>query len=85
MNKFQNNTGSDLGRTDLGGNHGSVGVGGGPSASSIVQSSCSSSSSNIMAPSSYMEEQRITLVVDNTRFVVDPSIFTQYPNTMLGR
>jgi len=30
-------------------------------------------------------EDRITLVVDNTRFVVDPSIFTQYPNTMLGR
>ncbi|CAG7722160.1 unnamed protein product, partial [Allacma fusca] len=38
-----------------------------------------------LVPSSYMEEQRITLVVDNTRFVVDPSIFTQYPNTMLGR
>jgi hypothetical protein len=23
--------------------------------------------------------------VDNTRFVVDPSIFTAQPNTMLGR
>lgn len=27
----------------------------------------------------------ITLVVDETNFVVDPEIFKQYPNTMLGR
>ena len=27
----------------------------------------------------------ITLVVDDTRFVVDPEIFKQHPNTMLGR
>lgn len=30
-------------------------------------------------------EDRITLVVDNTRFVVDPCVFVQHPNTMLGR
>ncbi|XP_060808561.1 BTB/POZ domain-containing protein 10 [Amyelois transitella] len=30
-------------------------------------------------------EERITLVVDNTRFVVDPAHFTAHPNTMLGR
>ncbi|KAL1456594.1 hypothetical protein WDU94_001313 [Cyamophila willieti] len=30
-------------------------------------------------------EERVTLVVDNTRFVVDPALFTAYPNTMLGR
>lgn len=30
-------------------------------------------------------EDRITLVVDNTRFVVDPAQFTAHPNTMLGR
>ena len=30
-------------------------------------------------------EERVTLVVDNTRFVVDPTLFTAYPNTMLGR
>ncbi|GAB6023866.1 hypothetical protein CHUAL_008604 [Chamberlinius hualienensis] len=30
-------------------------------------------------------DDRITLVVDNTRFIVDPAIFTQHPNTMLGR
>lgn len=29
-------------------------------------------------------EDRITLVVDNTRFVVDPAQFTAHPNTMLG-
>ncbi|XP_030019682.2 LOW QUALITY PROTEIN: BTB/POZ domain-containing protein 10 [Manduca sexta] len=30
-------------------------------------------------------DDRITLVVDNTRFVVDPAQFTAHPNTMLGR
>lgn len=30
-------------------------------------------------------EERVTLVVDNTRFVLDPALFTAYPNTMLGR
>ncbi|CAG9855617.1 unnamed protein product [Phyllotreta striolata] len=30
-------------------------------------------------------EDRVTLVVDSTRFVVDPAIFTAHPNTMLGR
>ncbi|XP_068595411.1 BTB/POZ domain-containing protein 10-like [Brachionichthys hirsutus] len=29
--------------------------------------------------------ERVTLVVDSTRFVVDPAIFTAQPNTMLGR
>ena len=29
--------------------------------------------------------ERITLVVDDTRFVVDPEIFRVQPNTMLGR
>lgn len=29
--------------------------------------------------------ERVTLIVDNTRFIVDPSIFTAQPNTMLGR
>ncbi|XP_060521118.1 BTB/POZ domain-containing protein 10 isoform X2 [Cylas formicarius] len=30
-------------------------------------------------------EDRVTLVVDSTRFVVDPSLFVAHPNTMLGR
>ncbi|XP_061420445.1 BTB/POZ domain-containing protein 10 isoform X1 [Lethenteron reissneri] len=29
--------------------------------------------------------ERVTLIVDSTRFVVDPGIFTAHPNTMLGR
>ncbi|XP_051035542.1 BTB/POZ domain-containing protein 10-like [Phodopus roborovskii] len=31
------------------------------------------------------KSEPVTLIVDNTRFVVDPSIFTAQPNTMLGR
>ena len=31
------------------------------------------------------DEEKITLVVDGTRFVVAPSIFTSKPDTMLGR
>lgn len=30
-------------------------------------------------------EDRITLLVDNTRFVIDSSLFAVHPNTMLGR
>lgn len=30
-------------------------------------------------------EDRVTLVVDNTRFVIDPALFIAHPNTMLGR
>lgn len=29
--------------------------------------------------------ERITLLVDDTRFVVDPELFRKHPNTMLGR
>ncbi|XP_039767395.1 BTB/POZ domain-containing protein 10 isoform X2 [Ornithorhynchus anatinus] len=36
-------------------------------------------------PRSVRTSERVTLIVDNTRFVVDPSIFTAQPNTMLGR
>lgn len=31
------------------------------------------------------KEERVTLIVDNTRFIVDPAIFTAHSNTMLGR
>ncbi|XP_051976189.1 BTB/POZ domain-containing protein 10-like isoform X2 [Xyrauchen texanus] len=37
------------------------------------------------SPRSLRTTERVTLIVDNTRFVVDPSIFTAQPNTMLGR
>lgn len=30
-------------------------------------------------------EDRITLVVDNTRFVIDPALFAAHQETMLGR
>lgn len=36
-------------------------------------------------PLNPLADERITLVVDNTRFVVDPAQFTAHPNTMLGR
>nr|CAD7593558.1 unnamed protein product [Timema genevievae] len=31
-----------------------------------------------------ISDERITLVVDNTRFILDPALFTAHPNTMLG-
>lgn len=31
------------------------------------------------------KEGRVTLIVDNTRFIVDPAIFIAHSNTMLGR
>ena len=31
------------------------------------------------------QPDRITLVVDDTRFVMEPGLFTQHPDTMLGR
>jgi BTB/POZ domain len=37
------------------------------------------------SPSAIRMTDRITLVVDDTRFVVEPDIFRQYPDTMLGR
>jgi hypothetical protein len=37
------------------------------------------------SPSAIRMTDRITLVVDDTRFVVEPEIFRQYPDTMLGR
>lgn len=40
---------------------------------------------NCGSTSNMTSEDRVTLVVDNTRFVVDPAIFTAHPNTMLGR
>lgn len=39
----------------------------------------SSSSSQTVAP------EKVTLVVDGTRFTVNPQIFTAHPDTMLGR
>ncbi|CAH0546638.1 unnamed protein product [Brassicogethes aeneus] len=45
------------------------------------QQSQTTSTANQMVQS----DDRVTLVVDNTRFVIDPAIFVAHPNTMLGR
>jgi BTB/POZ domain-containing protein 10 len=39
----------------------------------------------VISGSVVMRDERLTLVVDNTRFVVDPQLFAAHPNTMLGR
>ncbi|XP_051161834.1 BTB/POZ domain-containing protein 10 isoform X2 [Leptopilina boulardi] len=47
----------------------------------------SCSSSNLTSGMSHQQisDERITLIVDNTRFIIDPALFTAHPNTMLGR
>lgn len=45
----------------------------------------STSTRNSTSNTSGQSEERITLVVDNTRFILDPALFTAHPNTMLGR
>ena len=52
--------------------------------SQATQAYSSSSQANKGEPNKTSEE-KITLVVDNTRFVVSPSLFTSKPDTMLGR
>lgn len=47
----------------------------------------STSSSHLTARNNVVanKEERVTLIVDNTRFIVDPAIFIAHSNTMLGR
>jgi len=40
---------------------------------------------SVSLPSQQQPMDRITLVVDNTRFIVDPILFAAHPDTMLGR
>ncbi|XP_043463286.1 BTB/POZ domain-containing protein 10 isoform X1 [Leptopilina heterotoma] len=47
--------------------------------------SCSSSNSTSGMSHQQISDERITLIVDNTRFIIDPALFTAHPNTMLGR
>ncbi|XP_019878630.1 BTB/POZ domain-containing protein 10 isoform X1 [Aethina tumida] len=51
-------------------------------AASVSVVSTAAATANMPAAQS---EDRVTLVVDNTRFVVDPAVFVAHPNTMLGR
>ncbi len=53
-------------------------------------SGCAGSTSSLPTSGSSQQplagdETKITLVVDDTRFVVTPSLFTAHPDTMLGR
>lgn len=52
---------------------------------STGRSSSSSGMDSEHTSSATLREERLTLVVDNTRFVVDPQLFLAQPNTMLGR
>lgn len=61
-----------------------------PGSSAAASSSSSSTSdqpgsSNSSHGVTISGESKITLLVDNTRFVVDPDLFNKYPDTMLGR
>eukprot|EP00063_Salmo_salar_P012500 XP_013987335.1 PREDICTED: BTB/POZ domain-containing protein KCTD20-like isoform X1 [Salmo salar] len=38
-----------------------------------------------LSPLSRLPHERVTLMVDGTHFVVDPTLFTAHPDTMLGR
>lgn len=49
----------------------------------LITSASSSNQNN--STNSAPNDERITLIVDHTRFVVDPCLFTAYPDTMLGR
>nr|WOE90271.1 BTB/POZ domain-containing protein 10-like protein [Scolopendra mutilans] len=52
-----------------------------PTTTSVV----SVAANNALIYTNSSSNDRITLVVDNTRFIVDPAIFIAHPNTMLGR
>ncbi|CAG9794140.1 unnamed protein product [Diatraea saccharalis] len=56
-----------------------------PSAPTPSTSSAQEPPRNGQKTQNQLCDDRITLVVDNTRFVVDPAQFTAHPNTMLGR
>lgn len=47
--------------------------------------SIQSPSTSLSVLSTTITENRITLLVDETRFTIDPALFTAHPNTMLGR
>ncbi|XP_037906915.1 BTB/POZ domain-containing protein 10 isoform X2 [Hermetia illucens] len=52
------------------------------------EAAASTSSTKMHASCSSTQQligDRINLLVDNTRFVIDPALFTAHPNTMLGR
>merc|ERR1719187_1527061 len=54
----------------------------GSSGAGINWTSCQHRSGGVPLPG---QPDKITLVVDDTRFVMEPGLFTQHPDTMLGR
>ncbi|XP_049829589.1 BTB/POZ domain-containing protein 10 isoform X1 [Schistocerca gregaria] len=68
---------SQLGHRSSGG-----AIGGAPGTSAVDSESVTPASPAAATP---LSDDRVTLVVDNTRFIVDPALFTAHPNTMLGR
>ena len=58
-----------------------------PKASNLVSEANAASMFSASTTSNFAlnDEEKITLVVDGTRFVVSPSMFTSKPDTMLGR
>lgn len=63
--------------------------GGHSSGLASFSSAAASMQTNLQQTASYNGtmaiENRITLLVDETRFTIDPALFTAHPNTMLGR
>ncbi|XP_075230174.1 BTB/POZ domain-containing protein mrityu isoform X2 [Lycorma delicatula] len=53
----------------------------GPAKNQMSQQSLQTTTTSTSSPAS---EERVTLVVDGTRFIVDPALFTAHPNTFLG-
>lgn len=55
------------------------------SSSSLSLQQSITTTTGIINTSPQPSDERITLIVDNTRFILDPALFTAHPNTMLGR
>ncbi|XP_037027858.1 BTB/POZ domain-containing protein 10 [Bradysia coprophila] len=56
------------------------------SSSPLAHCSTTAPSPTVLHPiATGQAENRITLLVDDTRFTIDPAMFTAHPNTMLGR
>lgn len=50
-----------------------------------MQSASATTSGLLGNAGGIVSDDRITLLVDNTRFVIDTSLLMSHPNTMLGR
>ncbi|XP_043286760.1 BTB/POZ domain-containing protein 10 isoform X2 [Venturia canescens] len=61
------------------------GIGMGKNQQSSGREGISNSGSTVGTSNPQASDERITLIVDNSRFIVDPALFTAHPNTMLGR